>query len=480
MSLDNRALTKDSIKQFQKKMTMPIPAWPSPLIIKTAKRIDAQFSGVAKVASQFEIEATRNRFSHALEHNNWEFVSQLDWKMAAYVLWYKTDEDEMLGTNTGFTNRYLSWLQHNSMPSDWRKLIHIYLQDFKYRNEYAEFYRRLSRTIRSAFNHASLTYRLAIWKDRDEKLNLFSENFSIDKAVNAFISEAENDWDKFADMTGLIGDLGSGGYSDAIGLELLNRLIKLPNKDLIEAVINFHFIDNNLRFKDRRVSVIEALLSPWLKNPNHLGEEIRKMVLDLLLIQFNDPRLPHNRSKGWRFVNEASLQVILRWLTGESLNQFFSVIDQMALEHQWKYRKAFWKAYNDQGSLDGAWVALGPDAKYYAESAFGKKLSAGELEGGAKSDQSVLIIKIGDLVFAEWSHNGKCRAWRVDHESCPSIYETKYHGNQLKTTSMKIVSSYAKDGIRHGSSETYSWQKKLSEFIDEQTGIRMQHRAFKI
>ena len=480
MSLDNNtALTKEHLKQFQK-MNRPVSSLPSPRMLKTAKRIEAQFSGVSKIPTRFEIEEIYKRFIYALEKNDWGSLGQQDWRMAAYILWYKKDEKELIGSYSRFINRYHEWLQKNSLPSNWRKLIHVYLQDFQYRKDYPESFKKLSWAIRAAFKNPSLQQRLGIWEIRDQEFKLFSEYFEVRQVANAFVNKAGNDWNNFAEMTGLDGELGFGGYADAVGLELMNQLVASPSKVLIEAVIKFHFIDNRLRFNGRRVNVIESLLSPWTKNANFLGEDVRKMVQDLLLAQFNDPRLPHHKANGWRSVGETYLQVFFRWLIGESLEQFFEVIDQIALEHQWKYRKAFWKAYHKRGLLDGAWVALGADAKSYAQTAFGKTLSAADLEGGSKSDHSVLIIRIKDLILAEWSDNGKCRAWRVDQESCPLIYETKYHGSQLKTPSMKIVPSYKTDGITHSSSETYSWQRKLSEFIYDETGIRIQHNDFKI
>jgi hypothetical protein len=35
---------------------------------------------------------------------------------------------------------------------------------------------------------------------------------------------------------------------------------------------------------------------------------------------------------------------------------------------------------------------------------------------GALSDQSVLLMRIGDLIIAEWSHSGAIRFWDVDSE----------------------------------------------------------------
>lgn len=227
------------------------------------------------------------------------------------------------------------------------------------------------------------------------------------------------------------------------------------------------------------VLTLFTLLSPWKEDRKNVSNyDLQQTVKQLLLKHFKDPRIPTNRSKGWRSVETSDLNIVYRWLIGETLEQFFTIIDSMALEHQWKYRRAFWKAYYDKGYLEDAWVVLGSDAKYEAKKLFGKDFSAGELIGGSQANHSVLILRIGNIVFAEWSHNGKCRAWKIDDELCPLIYQPSYYGIKLKQLSMKILSPYAQDGISHQQSGTYGWQTKLANFIFDETGVRISERDF--
>lgn len=481
MSLDNNsAFTKDRIKQIHIQMKVSGALLPEPQTIKIANRIETMFAGITNVPSYCEIEQTHNQFIRALEIGNWSHVTSKDWKMAAYVLWSKNDEDAPLGSNPAFLERYLNWVQLNQQPSHWRKLIYVYLRDFGYRKHYVFAFTQLAKAIQTALNNPLLSQRLSLWKVRHEKFELFSAEFQIEKSAKAFV-DFRNSGDQFIDMVGLTGELGNAGYADAIGVELLRQLTNSPTKALLLAVIQYHFSNEKLRFLSRRSELIEAMLSPWLKDSSMVDEESREIVQSKLLTQFNDPRLLTHRSRGWRGVQESFLQVMYRWLMKESLEQFFSIIDQWALDHQWEYRKAFWKAYHDKELLDGVWVALATDVTSYAKQSFGNTVSFGEISKGAKSDQSVLIIKIQNLVLVEWSHNGRCRAWRVDGDGfCPQLYQEKYDGAELSAASMKIVSNYKYDGISHLSSETYSWQTKLSAFIYDQTGIRIQHRDFKI
>lgn len=472
----NTAHTKNSIRHFHR-MKLPNTIMQIPVIIKTVDSISSQLSRMPKSPSGFEIEDTYRKLLSALENGSLASVNNKDWKIAAYVLWYG---NEKLGNKPEFLDFYIKWLNSYQLPSNWRKLIYVYLKDFGCRLEHPAAYIIMSKAIRSAFTRLDLKSRLEQWGIRHQRFGLFAENFDVKEACQAFTIDANLDWEKFSTMTGLTGELSVIGYAEAIGTELLNKLSDNPDKESIIAVQQYHLADKKMRFSDKRIQIIEALLAPWVKGGTSIEDDVRKSVQEWLLAQFHDPRLPVHNRDGWRGVSDEYKKVMFRWLTGASLDQFFEIIDQVAQESQWKYRKAFWKAYYDSGVLPEAWVAFGSDAKYYAEKSFGNKLSAGGLNNVADRKHSVLIVRIGDLMLADWSHNGKCRAWKIDDPSCPELYKMEYSGVALKAPSMKIVETYKDGGITHNPSETYGWQNKLADFIYDQTGIRIQQRDFRI
>ena len=474
---NNKALTKGEIKLFHHSMKLNAPLLPMPVIIKTVENISLQLSVTPKTPSKFELDLTYQKFIKALNSNQWEIINARDWKFAPYVFWY---DIEKLGAKNEFINKYFNWLKAQHLKSHWRRLIYVYLRDFNYRTEYPSTFKTIANAIKYALKQPELKFGLEIWGNRHNKAGLFIDNFDLSKVTTLFTVEAKSDWSQFSDITGLTGELSISGYADAVGIELLKQLTLNPKKELIEAVKFYHFNDQQLRFTDRRVDVITALLSPWKNNTSFKNDELRKEVKNLLIRHFKDPRMPNNRENGWRFVDEDSLKLFFRWMISESLEQFFSIIDSMALEHQWKYRRAFWKAYDDKKHLDEAWVAFGPEAKFYARRLYGANFSAGELEGGNHSTQSVLIVRIRDLIIVEWSHNGKCRAWKNHDQYCPSTYLPKYYAHALKRASRQIVPTHQQDGISHQQSETYSWQRKLANFIYDETGIRMLDRDFRI
>lgn len=476
MQSENRAsFTKDRIKQFHR-MKLPVPSLPTPRLIKEVDAIASQLSGMPRTPSAFEIDAIYKRMIIAIDSSALGDISLKDWKMAAYVLWYG---NRKLGSEPPFLDAYLDWLKATPLPSNWRRLIYVYLRDYSYKESFADAFSNMAKAIRSAFKQPDLKQRLEKWVNRQEAYTLFSDASDLKKSTRAFYESRAN-WDEFAEATGLDGELGFTGYADAVGMQMLNEYKKSPNPDVALSFLKYQLADKKLRFAHRRVAIIEGLLSPWLQSQKAVDEQARKAVQEWLLIQFNDPRLPIHANKGWQGVGLEYKKVMYRWLVGESLNQFFEIIDRVAQESHWKYRKAFWKAYYDAGVLDEAWVALGPDAKYYAERIFGERLSAGELQNLTDKKHSVLVVRIGDLVLADWSHNGKCRAWKVGDKSCPETYKSQYSGFALKAPSMKIVDTHLEDGISHQGSENYRWQSRLAEFIYDQTGIRIQQRDFRI
>jgi len=89
-----------------------------------------------------------------------------------------------------------------------------------------------------------------------------------------------------------------------------------------------------------------------------------------------------------------------------------------------------------------------------------------------------LLMKIGGLTIAEWSHNGACRIWapNVSKEqySIPIFYIFKkpYHAQQLKGIS--------DEWIRHSSSQKYLWQKKVAHIIHQYTNIKITQIEYRV
>lgn len=184
-----------------------------------------------------------------------------------------------------------------------------------------------------------------------------------------------------------------------------------------------------------------------------------------------DPRIERGK---WQGVTEDALGVIYQWLTGATLEQFIEILNRGARVDHWKYRRDFWLAYYRMGVVDQAWLALGGAAQEHARRAFNKGYGAGKLVGsGVQFSHSVLLLRIGPLVIADWSHTGKCRIWFENDSNAPHLYRDEYSRPDLTTGSEMIVASYQDPGISHLYSDRGTWQSALADFIRRQTNINV-------
>ena len=121
--------------------------------------------------------------------------------------------------------------------------------------------------------------------------------------------------------------------------------------------------------------------------------------------------MPRLHPGQWGSVDDAAKIVIRRWLTENSLEQFLRVVDRVAPTYQWTHRRAFWNAYFKKGYVLDAWVAFGRDGAKLARSVAADRqedvgMAYGQLYRPPNSKQAVLLLRIGDLLVADWSRLG--------------------------------------------------------------------------
>jgi hypothetical protein len=108
-----------------------------------------------------------------------------------------------------------------------------------------------------------------------------------------------------------------------------------------------------------------------------------------------------------------------------------------------------------------------------ARKVFKEKRIFGELKG-ASSKQSVLLMRIGNLIIAEWSHSGKCRIWNIDdptysHTQPPlNIQNRSYHASELRAACNAEES--------HFSSANWLWQSHVARHIKRMANINYPNR----
>lgn len=176
------------------------------------------------------------------------------------------------------------------------------------------------------------------------------------------------------------------------------------------------------------IEVIEAVLGYWVRKT--ASDQIRQAVTEHLINQYNDPRT--NRSL-WVGVAEDYMNVIFSWLTREDLRFFTSVVDATQRDPQWQPRKKFWLKLYDEGLIEQAWVAFCPSAERSARTqlirsgyADSVRRFAKQSKGGARSDTSILIMKIGSKIVVDGCHNYRTHIFNIDDPVAPKLFRGEY------------------------------------------------------
>lgn len=257
--------------------------------------------------------------------------------------------------------------------------------------------------------------RLDLWRSAHRRFRLFDAAHGPASLAVAALSSAEPvatgpSAAGFSDETRAV-----SGYLRAAQSELLARVpaaLRDPKSSArIERVCQFLSNGKQLRFDDCRAAVAVALCNPWTDGGRQPEAGLQSAVKDFLVEHIGNPQLRAGRWAG----AEKEAALIRRWLARASLQVFFGLISDYALDAQWAYRQAFWSACLEKGAIDDAWLVLGGNVHASARARQGLGTDFGRLDGtGAYADQSVLLLRIGPLVLAEWSHNGSLRAWPTE------------------------------------------------------------------
>ena len=448
---------------------------PEPAMVLTYEKIKEMFPVTPLPPQPFELEPIYKRFMEALSSDRWDGIFLRDWRYAPYLFWYG---EGALIKEDAFRQRYAAWLR-NQKATAFKRLIGAYLRDFAKHEEFPHLYRHVAGWIRQGLDRPDLANRLSAWKERHDATETFSDSFDTTKTADAFIGVCDSDMKKFLDYTGMGGALEHSGYMECVAKNMLARLRReSETRQAMEKSLLFFDDGEKWRFPSLRSSLLEALLLPWAeKTPD---AAYKKRLQTLICERSGDPRLSHVRQKSWRGVSSEAIAVMMRWQVGETIEQFIAIIDKMALEEHWKYRRAFWLIYCTKGYIDDAWVAFARESRNYAIQSFGNKITAGSIVGCQDQKHSVLLLRIGDYIFADWSHNGKCRAWHKDDARCPKLYRSEYHADELRKVSLQIDPARKLDGIAHKGSQNYRWQNCLAEFIRKHTGLTMNQKDFHV
>lgn len=444
---------------------------PTPKVFKKKNEILSNYSGVqSKKPSVIDLSETEQRFITCVEKNTWTEISNKDWRNLPWLLW--KSENPLILSNA-IVEKYVSFLNSITSQRYLKTLIFVYLRNYSADMPSATL---IQNTIKNKLDSTQKGSLLA-WKEKSDKFALF-DGIQAENRLAKRVIGTSSDISAILEEAGLTGELSKTGLVEQTYSHALEKIKDLPatkiNNRIIENIIQWSSFESGLRFPGDKRLTIDALLLPWANEEP--SDETKQTILQFLSRHFGDPRLS---SGSWHAGSDDARSIIRKWLVKETLEDFFRILDKTAIDSQWKYRRVFWLAYYNAGVIDDAWIALGPDAKYTAKKAFGDKFTSALLYGnGVKSDHSVLLLKISNLIIAEWSHNGKCRVWYDDDENCPKLHQKEYPRWKLIDNSNQIVDRYVQAGLSHQNSEGGHWQGLLSSYIRNETGISMSYSEY--
>jgi hypothetical protein len=395
-------------------------------------------------------------------------------RLTPWVLFFPPDEpSEWLGSDVRFTEAFLEWLDGPGRTSAVVALVQVLL---RHHPVGVSTYPQWLEGLREVLSR-SRSVRLDRWAVRQKEWRLFNEGGPADIAARYLDSNLTGA--ELVEDTGLQEAGDTGRYLEAVcgsSLALLgSRLDREPLEPAeVHRILSLCLVDEYDVRTRRLADSMANLLLPALGRCDP-PPQTRKYVQDLLLRAIGDPRIQRGP---WNSIDPEAKKVMLRWLVSLTLEAFFRLLDQTALDRHWEQRKAFWKGYLDADVISDAWLVLGKHARELGKSRFETDLEPvegragefgqaggtwGRLGKGGDNSQSVLLMRLANLTIVEWSHNGTCRIWLEGNDKAPRLYESDYRRFHLYSDSCDFSQ-------RHY--PPHRWPRNVSRWIEGQTGVR--------
>ncbi|WP_299639399.1 EH signature domain-containing protein [Devosia sp.] len=325
------------------------------------------------------------------------------------------------------------------------------------------------------------------WGQLQEEFGLFDPETGPKRLAAAVINEDRSATEILRDR-GLQAMGAQGGYARAVTAALLSALARGSEPDHMKRLgkIQRYALSEggNPLFGEQLPDIAEALLRPFERvSPDN---PIRDRFLDLILKLLGDPRL---RPGKWMLVPPVLRAIVAGWLTEQSLRQFLDIVDEIAVEHMWKYRRAFWEGvyehYRSKGLDVQVWVAFGRVGTNRVRATFGRNVSFAELSQSGKyvkPTHAVLLMKVADCLIADWNDNGKCHVWSsADQPGAPRMFDPHYGSNDVQIFTGQGHHETADELTwGHGGSEGLSWQHKIADRLQQLIGIRIPEAVYRL
>ena len=397
-------------------------------------------------------------------------IEPRDLRRLPWVLFYppKLKRTGWLGAEPRVLEAYGRWLFDGRRTRSVLALLHEFLRVYPVGlRTFGDLRRVLYRFVNGG---SSPPPSLQKWRKRCGDWELLS--MGGDRSFVENLLSASDAVDDVLFRAGFDAGLARAGFLNTGIRAYLPRAESLLNQKRLDAahidrLLRLLEFEGKLRFDNTamRTEVATTLLRPFVKRPPEPATKER--LQPFFLRHFRDPRMGMGKHR-WSGVPDEIRRVVIRWLVERTLEQFFLLVKETALDRHWRYREAFWRAFHEHGLIDDIWFILGRNAKDMLRKMNTKKdetETTADLRG-AQGNQSVLLLRMPGVTIAEWSHDGSCRIWLDGNRNAPKLYqENAYFGDDLRNGS-----DFSQPHVR---SEDGRWQDKIAQWLRDNTGVEI-------
>jgi EH_Signature domain len=270
---------------------------------------------------------------------------------------------------------------------------------------------------------------------------------------------------------GISGSILATNFGVAVKLSAVRKAAEAADEEQLQKTLDWAFSGIRGTPVGEYYEVMLAPFESVLPEPG-----VQKLVISRAVEKFGDPRIlswPALGGANGEARRERCLVTIKRWLSIEYLDLFIKIIEETA-GRKFAPRKSFWLNYFENDKISDVTLVLASDADAKARKARSETSNTNYMTwaklGATLADQSVLLMRIGDLIIAEWSHSGALRFWRANSRNAPEFHLAEYLGHQLRKDSLQVrVGQTMRDSITHH--EGGQWMRWASNAIEHHTGV---------
>lgn len=212
------------------------------------------------------------------------------------------------------------------------------------------------------------------------------------------------------------------------------------------------------RFEDIAVQTAGTFI---VRAGSQAPAKVRDLLCCLYLRILGDPDTAAGRFC-WRKVSPKAAAIMTGWIIRLDLEMFFSLLGRLEERRRANmYRNAFWQAFLPY--ISQTWLAVNPGLQDMSQQdRVGEYLASRRPARlvSSRSDQALLLVRMGDYVFAQWSQEQQIMVWPADRMA---LGREIYGKEWLRTPPL------AAWDISRGT-ETYLWQRQIEVWIYHHTG----------